>query len=117
MLSLMVSPRRSLATSSVPPVRLVVAAQIVDAPLHVEIHLQLFLLARQEKLLAVQLRDDALVEAADLFDQRNAEMQPRLEIRLDDLAADRLDGELTLAHREHAGAHHQDQGNQPQQGI
>ena len=109
MLSLTVSPRRALATSSVPPVALVVAAQIMDAPLHVEIHLQLFLLARQEMLRRIHLREDALVEAADLVDQGNPEMQPRLEVRVHDFAADRFDGELALAHREYAGAHHQNE--------
>ena len=56
------------------------AAQIVDAPFHVKIHLELFLLARQKRLLPVQLGDEALVEAADFFDQGNAEVQTRLEV-------------------------------------
>ncbi len=41
-------------------------------------------------------------------------MQARLEFGVDDIAADRLDGELPFADGEHAGAHHQDDGDQAQ---
>ncbi len=44
-------------------------------------------------------------------------MQPGLVVRLDDFAADRFDGELSLAHREEARAHDQNHRHQGQQDI
>ncbi len=96
---------------------LVETAQIEDAPFDVEVDVELFLFTGEESFRRVELRDDALVEAAHILDQGDPEMQARLEIRLDDLAADRLDRELALAHREDAGAHDQNHGDQGQQHV
>ena len=91
--------------------------QVFDAPLHVEIHVELLLLARQEMLSRVHLGQDALVEARDLVDQRHLQMQSWLEIRILDLTTGRQDGQLTLSDGEHARAYHQDHGNDGQQNV
>src|SRR5450631_1575656 len=44
-------------------------------------------------------------------------MQPRRDIRIDDLAADGLDGESSLVNRENTGSDHEDAHHEAQQNI
>ena len=77
----------------------------------------MFLLTRQEPFGDVLVRDDALVELGDLVDERNFEMQARLVLGVDDLAADRLDRELPLVDREQARTADQNDRDQREQDV
>src|SRR5690606_3800765 len=74
--------------------------RIRDAPLHEEVDAHVLLLRREVALRSGVEGQDAAVEAQHLLDQRQLEMQARLELGLRDAAELEQDRDLALVHHE-----------------